>query len=259
MKNRVRDIYRIIKEKGSVQVSDLAKYYGVTEKTIRLNLQQLEDSGLIVRNYGGAILTNTESAIFPGINYNVRASVEKEEIAIKAQEFIKPYSTIIFDEGTTNQEIVKRIEDIPLTIITNDFAIANLIKSKNNISSYFVGGTVAHQHGNYYSLIQTKQEFDLLKYLKADIYFVGTNSINENGFMIFNENVKNMKREFMSIAKTSIGVADSVKFNKASFIRFANFEEISRVITDSSFNAHNIIRYKRYGLEVIVADKIEKE
>lgn len=259
MKNRVKDIYKIIKEKGSVQVADLAKYYGVTEKTIRLNLQQLEDSDLIIRNYGGAILAHNESVIFPSTNYNVRAPLEKEEIAIKAQELIKPYSTIVFDEGSTNQEIARRIGDVPITVITNDFNISNILKDKQNVSLYFIGGTVSSQSGNYYSLIQTKQEFDLLKYLKADIYFVGTNSINENGFMIFNDNVKKMKREFMSMAKKTICVADSVKFNKASFIKFANFEEIPQVITDSSFSEHNIARYKKYGLEVIVADKIEKE
>lgn len=259
MKNRVKDIYRIIREKGSVEVSELAEYYNVTEKTIRLNLQQLEDSGLIIRKYGGAVLANKQSDIFPGGNYNIRAAIEKEEIAIKAQEFIKPYSTIVFDDGTTNLEIAKRVSNIPLTVITNDFAIVNCLINRENINLYFVGGTVAYQDKSAHTLFQTDQEFNLIKHLKADIYFVGTNSINETGLMIFNENVKEMKRTFMSISKRSIGVADAVKFNKASFIRFANFEEIQTVITDSSFNEYNIPRYKKYGLEVLIANKIKEK
>ena len=61
MKNRINDIYSLIKKNHNVKVKDLAKTYNVTEKTIRLNLQQLEDSGLIIRTHGGATLSTHQS------------------------------------------------------------------------------------------------------------------------------------------------------------------------------------------------------
>lgn len=259
MKNRLKNIYKIIKQQGEVKVNDLANLYHVTEKTIRIDLQQLEDSGLIVRTHGGGKLANVSSPIYPGEEYNNSSTNEKVEIAIKALEFIKPYNTIIFDDGTTNYEIAKRLGAFPLTIITNDIRIANCLINKENIQVYFVGGTLTKQFGTPHTFVDTDQELNLLKNLQADYFFVGTNSINENeGFMVFNNQVKNLKKAFMLISKQTICVATSNKFDKASFVKFASFKDISMVITDSSFNMYNLGRYSKRGLKIIIADKLEK-
>lgn len=260
MRNRTYQIYEIIKEKKSATVEELANLYGVSEKTIRLDLQNLEDAKLITRTYGGAILTEKISDIFPGISYNMSSSVQKKEIALKALEFIHPYSTIILDDGTTNQTIAKELGNFPLNVVTNDFAIASILSSKNNIELYFIGGSVKKMDGSYHTYIHSGKELNTLKKLSADIYFVGTNSINtKDGFMIFNDFVKDIKTALMSISNKTICVADSKKFDKASFYRFANFKDISTVITDSLFDTNKLAQYKKHGLNIIVADKYEKE
>lgn len=260
MKKRLQDIYRTIKEQGNVKVSYLADFYHVTEKTIRIDLQKLEDSGLIVRTHGGGKLASETSPIYPGEEYNKSSTIEKEAIGIKALEFIKPYDTIIFDDGTTNFAIAKRLGDFPLTVITNDLRIAENLSHKKNISMYLVGGTITGEFGTVHTFVDTDQEIDLLKNLQADIFFVGTNSINDNdGFMVFNNRVKNLKKVFMSIAKQTICCAAANKFDKASFVKFANFKDIPTVITDSSFNMYNLDRYSKHGLKIIIADKLENE
>lgn len=260
MKKRLQNIYKIIKQQGEVKVNELANFYHVTEKTIRMDLQQLEDSGLIKRTHGGGKLADVSSPIYPSEAYNNSSTKEKEEIALKAIEMIKPYDTIIFDDGTTNYEIAKRLGDFPLVVITNDIRVASCLINKENISVYFVGGTLTKQFGTAHTFVDTDQELNLLKNLQADYFFVGTNSISENeGFMVFNNQVKNLKKTFMSISKQTICVATSNKFDKASFVRFANFKDISTVITDSSFNMYNLDRYSKHGLNIIVADRLEKQ
>lgn len=255
MKNRVNDIYSLIKKNANVKVKDLAKHYNITEKTVRLNLQQLEDAGLIIRTHGGATLS-TKPSTFPDEKYNIRATKQKTEIAKAAQKYIKPYNTIIMDDGTTNLEIARHMKDIPLTIITNDFGIANyLIENRNNANIYFIGGTVNKRAGTIQTQYQSNNEIKIIKKLHANIYFAGTNSINENGYMIFNKQVRLLKRAFMSISKKTICVADSAKFNKSGFLRFANFKEISTIITDSNFKKSNAKRYENKNVNIIIADK----
>lgn len=259
MKSQLKTIYDYIKKHESIKVSELAKIYKVTEKTIRIKLQQLEDSGLIIRTHGGAIISS-EPSTYPNEEYNVRASKQKIEIAKEAVKFIKPYDTIVLDDGTTNFEIAKQLEDIPLTIITNDFEITNyLIENRNNVSIYFIGGTVNKRDGTIQTQFHSKEEIKLIGNLHANLYFAGTNSIGDSGYMIFNKHVRDLKRAFMSISKKIICVADSAKFNKSGFLRFANFKEIDTIITDSACKKTNIVRYKKKNVNIIVANKNKEE
>ena len=263
MKNRTFEIYETIKEHKFVTVEELAEKYKVTRKTIRIDLTLLEDAKLISRTHGGAMLNDNVSDIFPGGYYNSRSSRQKQEIAHKALEFIKPGSTIILDDGTTNQAIAKVLPDKPLTVITNDFYTSMFLSSKPAITTYFIGGKVRDTFGTNINSSQTGEytvrEIGLIKQLEADIFFVGTNAINPtNGFMVFNEFVLSGKNAFRSIAKRTICVADAGKFDKAGFYRFASFKDINTVITDSTFNKYRTVQYAKKGLNIIIADPIKE-
>ena len=258
MKNRQSSIYQIIQNESIVYVNDLAKRFNVTKKTIRIDLQNLEDAGLIDRNYGGATLAIQKSSIFPGPSYNAGFIKQKYEIAKKSLEFIKPNQIIILDDGTTNQTIARLLPDIPLTIITNDLIVAYELRKKMNINTYIVGGTVFRTGSSFHTILSSDKSKDYLRQLDIDLCFIGTNSINnKNGFMVFNDFVCHSKRFYISIAKKSIVVADARKFDKSSFYKFADFKEISTVITDSSFNPYNVKSYAKNGLQIIIADKEE--
>ena len=263
MKNRTFEIYETIKERKLVTVEELAEMYGVTAKTIRLDLTLLEDAKMISRTHGGAMLNESVSDIFPGGHYNTRSSRQKREIAHKALEFIKPGSTIILDDGTTNQAIAKALPDAPLTVITNDFYTVLFLSKKPAITTYFVGGRVRHVFGATQNSSQTcdytGKELGLVRQLSADLFFVGTNAINPyNGFMVFNEYVISAKNVFQSIARRTICVADAGKFDKGGFYRFASFKDIPTVITDSSFNKYKTLQYAKKGLEIIIADPLKE-
>ncbi len=262
MKNRTFEIYETIKQRKYVTVEELAEAYNVTRKTIRIDLTLLEDAKLISRTHGGAMLNENVSEIFPGGYYNSRSSHQKQEIALKALEFIKPDSTIILDDGTTNQAIARVLPDKPLTVITNDFYISLILSKKPAITKYFVGGKVRDTYGTTMNSSQTGEysarELGLIKQLEADIFFVGTNAINPtNGFMVFNEFVLAGKNAFRLIARRSICVADAGKFDKAGFYRFASFKDINTVITDSTFNKYRTLQYAKKGLNIIIADPLK--
>lgn len=260
MRNRTKEIYNLLVKQGEATVSELAKVFNVTEKTIRIDLQKLEDSQLVVRTYGGASLSKRDSSIYPSYHYDKNFHVAKIEIGIKAQDFIKPYSTIALDDGTTNLEIVKHIKCAPVNIITNDFAIAQEASKNQNIHIFFIGGNVRSNSDRLHTFLSSAEDVKQIKKMQADICFLGTNSISpKDGFMIFNDHVKSLKEVFMKIGKKTIVVANAVKFDKSSFITFANFKKIDTVITDSSFNKYNAIQYNKKGLNIIIADKYKGE
>ena len=105
MKNHnLEEIAKIIEKEGKVSVSELSERLKVTEKTIRLYLDTLERSQILVRTHGGAIkLKQEQSGVFPEnrASYRKRLPELKQDIAREALKHIKPNDSIILDDGTT--------------------------------------------------------------------------------------------------------------------------------------------------------------
>jgi len=92
---------------GKVSVDQLAKQFSTSEVTIRKDLAALESSGLLLRQYGGAISLPTEIIE----NKNQQLSKQKVLIAKEAAKLIRDHNRIIIDSGRTTSALVKELED----------------------------------------------------------------------------------------------------------------------------------------------------
>lgn len=251
-KDRLNTILELVKTGDEISVDYLANILNVTPKTIRLDLTKLEDAGVIRRTYGGVIGIQPKSDIlYPTISYKGRMASEKKEIAKKALNLIKPYSTICLDDGSTTLELARMLGDFPLNVITHDISIVTELGNKPNIHLVVVGGIVTKSEiGGL--IVHGDDAVKMIKRYNADLAFLGTACVDcKGGYSIYQLGHKDVKRAYISISSKSICLADSNKFNQIGFTKFASPSEIKTIITDNSIKKDTYTIYTRKGFEIL--------
>ncbi len=136
---RHQQILNILYASGKVNVEELTRVFGCSHDTIRRDLSELEEQGILKRVYGGAVPWKRPA---PGID--ARKNVEKDEkylVARKAVELVHPGELIAIDGGTTNTLFVSLLPvSIRLRVVTNSFPVAEELRKRPNADVTFLGG-----------------------------------------------------------------------------------------------------------------------
>ena len=149
-------IHQMLTETGRVIGADIARQLGVSEHTIRRDLQVLARKGLCKKVYGGAVSQLQKSASF---ETRVAQSVsEKSDVARRCAELIKPDTCIFIDAGSTYLAMVDFIpETFELTIVTNSPQIASALSSRQSGELILLGGKVSPKTGSTLGLDTVNQ------------------------------------------------------------------------------------------------------
>ena len=219
-------ILDMLEHSASVQVSDLARTFGVSAVTARADLDALEAAGKLRRTHGGAVSLHkalTVSIQDKRINLNVAA---KQAIAQTAIELVEDGDSIIVDSGTTALEFVHALTTRrDITVITADVTIANYIDdSLPQTNVVLLGGTL--RKGHRY-LLRT------LEVLHADKAFLcPTSFVPNRGLMTNFEQMAQVKSAFIEAASTSIALIDATKVDAGGLMLFAPLERIDVLVMD---------------------------
>jgi DeoR family fructose operon transcriptional repressor len=233
-----------------VKVSKFSSLIGVTEKTIRIDLEHLEQRGLLKRIHGGAVQINYEIDMFPVSERQAGLSDIKLTIAKEALKLIKPHETILLDGGSTTLALAKLIGDFPVTVITNDIKIANLLLEKSNVQLMVLGGI---RIANSSSLLGDHALEALGKIRVSRLFFGTTGVSSEFGLTVLNSLHADWKRKIIERAEKVTLLADSTKFERAALIQFASLVDVDEVVTDSNLNKEILNSYIKNGIQLIVA------
>ena len=252
-KNRLNQILSIVQSKGAVEVSALCRIFGVTEMTIRRDLDELAKKELILRTHGGGILP--EDNVLIEKPYEVRSLKnigKKNAIAEAALKFIKDGQKIIVDSGSTMFLLAKLLNNRhQIMVITNANNIAAELNMRTNISVVSIGGEL--RKNAFYCVGFFEEE--MLKKIRADLGFIGINGIDENGEMYCGSIVEmGIKSGIIQSAERKILLVDSSKIGKSEFVSFGNLRMIDYLITDSNAPSTLIRKYEKMGVEVITAE-----
>ena len=224
-------ILDMLEHSASVQVSDLARTFGVSAVTARADLDALEAAGKLRRTHGGAVSLHkalTVSIQDKRINHNVAA---KQAIAQNAIELVEDGDSIIVDSGTTALEFVRALgarRDI--TVITADVTIANYIDdSLPQTDVILLGGTLRKGHRYLYGPLALRA----LEVLHADKAFLcPTSFVPNRGLMTNFEQMAQVKSAFIEAASASIALIDATKVNAGGLMLFAPLEKIDTLVMD---------------------------
>ncbi|WP_346674793.1 DeoR/GlpR family DNA-binding transcription regulator [Enorma phocaeensis] len=228
--DRRRYIQDELSQMGKVVVSELSSKLGVTEETIRRDLEQLEADGVLKRTYGGAI-PNPVKRQTPNVQFYKRAVQrvsEKRTIARNALPLLEGMRTIAADSSTTTAEAVKMVKDrSDLTLLTNStVAFQELENSKISVVS--TGGEF---HRGTLSLRGEAAKSAIKRY-RVEALLFSCMGIDENAVFDSRPEESEIKRALIEQAAKVILLADHTKFSQVAFVKVTTLDRIDYLITD---------------------------
>lgn len=243
-------ILKLLDEKGQVNVNDLSESLGVSEVTIRNDLDRLEQNKLLVRAHGGAFKTsNITLAVTEKKKINLE---QKRLIGKKAASLIQEEDSIILDSGTTTFEISNNLGGFSkLTVISNALDIVNNLSNYDNIDVFMPGGYLKEFS---MSLVGPMAERNF-KQLFCNKLFLGVDAIKPKiGVFTHHMEEAYLNQIMINIADEVIVVADSTKFKKSDLAFICGFSEIHKIITDSQIEKEDREFLEKSNIEVIIAE-----
>ena len=226
---RQAEIIDWLREKGRVSVEDLAAHFGVTPQTIRRDLNDLSDAGMVVRVHGGAMVASG----VVNLAYEARkliAGPHKKLIGEAAARLVSDHSSVFINIGTTTEEVARALTGhTGLLVITNNLNVASDLYRHSSLEVFVTGGTVRQADGG---IVGAHAE-QLIAQFRVDIAIIGTSAIDADGTLLdFDIREVQAARAIIEHARRVVLVTDSSKFARAAPVRVAHLSEIDTLVTD---------------------------
>ncbi|TFE24288.1 DeoR/GlpR family DNA-binding transcription regulator [Cohnella luojiensis] len=244
--SRHQSILELLQAQGTVQVSELSERLSVTPKTVREDLEKLEEKGLLKRIHGGAVCPSDQSdPMLPLQIPNVKHSKEKEAIALHALRYIQQDDVIALDAGSTTLEIAKKLPNMSLTVMTNDLLIIRELMMKEQIRLVVPGG---YRHRN---VLIGNEALEWLTRLNVQKLFLSATGVHDKfGLSVFTGELLDLKKAYLAGAKEIYGVVDHSKFDRAALQTFASLEDLDILITDDGLDDETLRRYEGGSVKI---------
>ena len=222
-----------VRRTGAVQVSDLVQRLGVSDMTIRRDLDALARRGLVEKVYGGATSGLRRSTDEPGFEANaVRQLAEKEAIARLAAQQVRPGTAIGLSAGTTTWTLARHLDDIAdLTVVTNSVRVADAPQrpGRSDRTGVLTGGVRTPSDA-----LVGPVAVQALRSLHLDLVFLGVHGMAPRaGFTTPNLNESETSRALARAANQLIVLADSSKWETVGISTIVEFSEADLLITDT--------------------------
>jgi DeoR/GlpR family transcriptional regulator of sugar metabolism len=256
MLTRHQEILEILAGKENVSVGELSNLLDVSEVTIRTDLNNLVKQGKVTRTHGGARLI--EERLRQEYTFQTRKNLnlnKKQKIGEAASQFVNSLDSILLDASTTALALAhalrKRNELKDVTVIPTGIWTAIELMGCQNINVLLPGGYLRHTSGSIMGLPTN----DFLKDLIVQKAFLGAWGISyETGLTDTNLIEIELKKFVVNKVNEVIVLLDGSKFNQSGLASYGNINQISKIITDSSAPPEEIKKFRKAGIEVIIAD-----
>ena len=222
-------IIELAREGGRVLVDDLAQRLGVVPQTIRKDLNEICDRGLLTRTHGGALFPSGVE----NVEYEARRKIaarEKTAIGRAAAGIIPDNASLFINIGTTTEAVGQALLDHRgLMVITNNINVANSLRIYPSIEVVIAGGVVRGSDGG----VVGEAAVDFIKQFKVDFAVIGTSAIDYDGALLdFDFREVKVTQAIVANARHIILVADSTKFERTAPVRIGHLSQIDTFITD---------------------------
>lgn len=248
-KERLMMLLDMVNQNSIMTVNDLIGKLGVSDMTIRRDLDELADSGKLVRIHGGAqSVASSDATELSHIEKKELHLEQKEQIAQCAAKMINAGDTIYIGPGTTQELIVHYVDDIAdLRVVTNSLPVFECWQNKN-VDLILVGGNFRERSGAFIGGLAS----DTLGDLNFNKSFVGVNGLHNESMMTANTEEGSAQAIAVNNSMTKIVLADRFKINRDDFYQFYNLYDVDYLITNDELNDETVSHYQQY-IKVILA------
>jgi len=231
---RQHAIVSLLREHGEVSVAGLTRQFAVTPMTVRRDLDHLAVQGYLTRTHGGGIFSQQAKIQFAFREKQETQSAAKAAIARAAAALVKPGLSVVLDTGTTTLEVARAIAGLAnLRVLTSSLAIAAALFARENIDLILLGGNARK---NSPDLTGPLTE-DNLRQFRVQIAILGADALERHGLYTAELPVARVSKAMLAATARAILVADSTKFRRRAFARFAGWNQIDTIVTDGRLSA----------------------
>src|SRR3954463_15095953 len=226
---RRRHLLELIARQGFATLDELVKALGVSESTIRRDLESLDLGGQVKRTHGGAVYSGEVRAL-PALEDRVAsATAEKQAIGRAAAALLDDGDAVLLDGGTTTLEVARALIGRPMQVVTNSLPIAGLLASNPSIDLILIGGYVYPRTGVALGplAIATMQGIRVRKAILGAGGIVAEGIYNSNLLLVETE------RQMMACGQEVVIVADHSKFGRLALARLCGLDAIQHLVADA--------------------------
>ena len=251
-KSRLREL---LARKGMSDLDSLAGELRVSQSTVRRDLDEMVEQGVVRRTHGGVIWIGERNgagtrpyAFDQRMGYEVDA---KRAIARAAKSLVQPGETIFIDGGTTTFYFAEELVGLPLQIVTNSLPIANLFLNDENVELVLTGGLVYPRYG---VLLGPTTEH-VISTMHTKTMFMSVAGVHDGG--LYNQNLLLVQAEqrMMQQAQQVVLLADAEKFGQQALTRLCALDDIDVVVSDARLSLEDREKVRHSGCELILTEE----
>ena len=250
MNFRQTGILEIARQEGRVVVEDLAQRFDVTLQTIRRDLTELAEAGLLDRVHGGAVPRTGVS----NIGYEARRRMNetaKTAIARACAAAIPDNSSMILNLGTTTEAVARElIHHSNITVVTNNMNVANILVANPGCEIMVAGGALRRADGGLVGELTTQ----FIEQFKVDFAIIGTSALDRDGDLLdFDLAEVRVSRAIIRQARQTFLVTDHTKLGRSAPARIASLSELDAVFIDQALPDSLMTACDGWSTRVVVA------
>lgn len=247
---RQSEILALARDTGRVLVDDLARQFDVAAQTIRRDLGEMADMGLLDRVHGGAV--PRQGVV--NIAYEARRRLNeagKAAIAAACAAAIPDNSSVILNLGTTTEAVARALLGHKnLTVVTNNMNVANILLQNPGCEIMVAGGALRRSDGGLIGDLTT----EFFAQFKVDIAVIGASAIDGDGDLLDYDLAEvRVSRAILSQARAAFVVSDHLKLARSAPARIASLSQVDRLFTDAPLPAPLAARLANWGTRVEIA------
>jgi DeoR/GlpR family transcriptional regulator of sugar metabolism len=254
MAERQSRLKEILAQRGMCDLETLAGELGVSQSTVRRDVDQLEQNGIVERTHGGVIwvpdrtpVSGRPYAFHQRMSFRVE---QKRQIARAAATLVKPGQTILIDGGTTTFYLAEELLGRPLQIVTNSLPIANIYLNDENVELVLTGGLMYPRYG----VLLGPMVDSVLAAIHVQTLFLSVAGIHEGAMYNQNMLLVQAERRMMEQAQEVVLLADSAKFGQQALSKLGDLGDVDVVVADAGMTQEHRKAIEAAGCQLIVAE-----
>lgn len=243
---RLQIILKMLETNQRVSSVELSEILNVSDDTIRRDLNELAENGLLKKVHGGAV---PRSAHPYKLKERIKvAHEEKMVLAQKAQAYFHDGQVILLDNGSTNMEVARMMSpDLKATVFTNSLQIAQILCEHPSIQLFFLGGKVFKDAQNTYGA----EVIEMLQKIRADICILGVCGIHYDiGVTIQDWGENQVKRKMVDISQKVVALVTASKVNTAESYVVCTLDELDVMLTDDCIDEALLKDYQKHDIVI---------